>query len=49
MVLPKDGVNMFFEHSVSSIHKKLFRFHIFCNLVSGKSFLFTAVILSTIT
>ena len=24
IVLPKDGANIFFEHSVSSIHKKLF-------------------------
>ena len=38
MVLPKDGVNRFFENSFSSIHKKLFLFHIFCNLEAEKVF-----------
>ena len=40
----KTGLNTFFEHSVINIHKKLFRLHIFCNLVSGKSFLFRSVL-----
>ena len=46
-VLPKDGVNRFFENSVAVSTKNFSASIFFCNLVSGKSFLFRSVFLST--